>query len=80
MLLHFKQFYRGFNINLIFRENEGAPLEGGDSQLFHRAHFAGFRGGFWPDISHQQAHGEYRILFINAGIGGLFLAVYPGKI
>lgn len=33
-------------------------------------------GGFWPDVSHQQAYGKDRILFVDAGIGGLFLAVH----
>lgn len=55
------------------------PLEGGNGQLFHRAHFARLSGGFWPDVSHQQAYGKDRILFVDAGIGGLFLAVHQER-
>lgn len=35
-----KQFHRLVDIDFIFRENQRRPLEGGDRQLFQRAHFA----------------------------------------
>ena len=43
-ILHLKQFHRGVDVYLIFREDERGALEGGDGQLFDRAHFPGLSG------------------------------------
>ena len=44
--LHLKQFYRGIDIDFVFRKDQGCPLKGGDRQLFHRAHLSRLHRGF----------------------------------
>lgn len=56
LLQAFEHFNRAFNVDLIFREDQCRTLEGGDRQLFQRAHLIGVRVSFRPDIIQQQTH------------------------
>ena len=69
-----QQLHRGINVDLIFSEDQRRVLEGSDRQLLHRAHFARLFLGFGFDAVHQQPHRQHRILFVDFGLNGLFLA------
>jgi hypothetical protein len=62
LLMNSIRFYRGIDIDFVFREDQGCPLKGGDRQLFHRAHLSRLLSGDNPDLlgrrNRYRCHGK----------------------